>query len=52
MAAYDGAGLRARISILSFGTEPGFIPYHSIALIGTPSPSIIIPSCLATLATD
>jgi hypothetical protein len=29
-------------SILSFGIEPGFIPYHNIALIGTLSPSTIL----------
>jgi hypothetical protein len=29
-------------SILSFGIEPGFIPCHSIALIGTPSTSAML----------
>jgi hypothetical protein len=40
-------------SILSFGIEPGFIPYHNIALIGTLfSEYYIIPSCFAILVQD
>jgi hypothetical protein len=40
-------------SILSLGIEPGFIPYHNIALIGTLfSEYYIIPSCFAILVQD
>ena len=53
MAAYKDVGrFTCSHSILSFGTEPRFIPYHNIVLMGTPSQSTSIPSYLATLAPD
>ena len=54
MAAYDVSRFTRSHSMLSFGTEPGFYAHHNIALIGTVSPSTIIPSCcfVATLAPD
>ena len=54
MAAYDVGRFTRTHSILPLELNPDFIPYHNIALIGTLSPSTIIPSrrLLATLAPD